>query len=1130
MALRLVLAAALLAAARGATQFETRVQSGLAALFTFKEGQYDLAAATAADVSDRRLLGDLGVVPTPGEAEWMDDRPGIFFPSEQGDAIVVESLGTIQALKEAFVESGEFSVEVWIESADLTQRLSFLSFGDISNAAPCGTYDFFVGQDRSVIDPSTTMGTRCVSTGSFDPITLSASHVVVSFEGPELHIDVNAGFRTTIPIPEYDVSVWNDTYTVLLGHLNPNQGTELTWQGKILTMAIYDRALNETEVQRNFDAFLPNARPVVEPMEPEINEDETTMIPLTGTDFDVGDDAAFVFSVTSLPSNGTAFQRIGAELVEILDTPQVLINPEVHFRADADQFGTAYAAIGYAVSDGVETSREALITVDVLPVNDPPVAGNRTLSTPQSVNGTVTLGGSDIDDADIASVTIEGLPSAGQLYRLGVNDSLILITEEDLPLTLPDGARDVVYEAAPLVVGDGEKVIFTDTIMFSVSDPDDEPSVAPGVVDVSILNDLNTTDVRHLGREDQTTVVEPAGLDQRGEPFEVIIVTLPENGTLTQMDDTPITAPDTRVTDAAGRVQYTGEANLFGDNFDLYTYRIARISDGRTSAASAVMIDVGPENDAPEVIVPAEPFTGVELKDIDLTGVRIEDIDPDLYEFEVEVSVSNRGAVSFGIEVLDLNRLTFTIGDGSSDPVMVFSGLRPDINMALASMRINPLEAGVFEVSIEVNDQDPFTPKTAAGLLTVEAEADKEAGGRKVKGLPPGVTIGLSVASIMLVFLARLAWKKKARRRKMQHRAAFDGVPLKSRYKGDSETLDALENLLCAGSHEEADGSAELVGHLATFNGKDDKLARALIYIYEVHGNTSAAPKHFLELPHHHHDHNGKGIFLLMARIEAASRRADSAEAFFEAMADTLMRVFARLVGLGYLFESLASICEDVTLNIESLGRARAPEYAVDATAERCLNALIRARGHCPKQICALMDYLDHQLGAKFPEKRDWILGRFMFGEFVCEALNRPEEYLLLRNIPPKPVRKHLWLVSQLLMHTVDGRSFTQTTKTKGLLEMSQFVEIHRPKLLAFGVALAEDGKSSSNLEAQIKLPAKARENSLAVVFETCRRDLAKIQKVASPALAANLEQIVKKGSKGAKGDGEGEEQALTAV
>ncbi len=117
-----------------------------------------------------------------------------------------------------------------------------------------------------------------------------------------------------------------------------------------------------------------------------------------------------------------------------------------------------------------------------------------------------------------------------------------------------------------------------------------------------------------------------------------------------------------------------------------------------TDSASITVLAV---NDAPVLTLPGD-LSVAEDTDLAITGLSVADVDSGSGELQVTLSVEH-GQLMLGTTA----GLTFTTGDGTGDPTLVFTGSLEDLNAALGSLTYRPdLDYyGSDAISVVVDDQ-----------------------------------------------------------------------------------------------------------------------------------------------------------------------------------------------------------------------------------------------------------------------------------------------------------------------------------------------------------------------------------------------------------------------------------------
>ncbi len=217
-----------------------RVMNGLVAEYNFKDGK----GKTIEDNISPKL--DITIFDTTA-VSWKKYGMEITKPTS------INTTSSASKIISAIKNSNEFTFEAWIKSASLAQSSPSKIFTISSDA---NNRNFTLGQnndtyeinlrttetdDNGIPNISSTSGT--VST-DFDHIVFSR------FTNGEVTLFINGTVRIQQTIGG-DLSNWNDSYLLALG--NEIGADDHPWKGLLNMIAIYDRALNNAEVNRNFN-------------------------------------------------------------------------------------------------------------------------------------------------------------------------------------------------------------------------------------------------------------------------------------------------------------------------------------------------------------------------------------------------------------------------------------------------------------------------------------------------------------------------------------------------------------------------------------------------------------------------------------------------------------------------------------------------------------------------------------------------------------------------------------------------------------------------------------------------------------------------------------------------------------
>ncbi|MCL1468668.1 DUF4347 domain-containing protein, partial [Argonema galeatum] len=176
-----------------------------------------------------------------------------------------------------------------------------------------------------------------------------------------------------------------------------------------------------------------------------------------------------------------------------------------------------------------------------------------------------------------------------------------------------------------------------------------------------------------------------------------------------------------------GKLTFTSASNSSGTA----TVQVVLTDNGsniapnvNTSAAQTFTITVNPVNDAPDLTVPSSQTVNQDTN-LAIGGISIADVDAGTAAVKVTVS-----ATSGVLTLSSTTGLTFTTGDGTTDPTITFSGKLADINTALSNLTYkgNTNFNGTDSINISVDDQG----NTGSG----GSKTDNDAIGINVTGIP----------------------------------------------------------------------------------------------------------------------------------------------------------------------------------------------------------------------------------------------------------------------------------------------------------------------------------------------------------------------------------------------------------
>ncbi len=305
-----------------------------------------------------------------------------------------------------------------------------------------------------------------------------------------------------------------------------------------------------------------------------VNEDATLNVSVPGVltnDSDVDGDALTAILATDV-TNGT-----------------LALAPDGSFSYTPDPNFAGVDAFSYVANDGTDNSNPATVTIDVLPINDPPILNPDSATTDEDRPATLDILLNDVDpDGDPLDVDQCSAPLNG---RITINPDRTITYTPDPDFNGEDGAQ--------CMVEDGQGGSATSLVTFIVT-PVNDPPVA--------------VDDNYTVNEDQTLTIPAPGV--LGNDSDVDGDSL----TAAVLSSTPLGASLTLNSD--GSFVYTPPTNFNGSHS--FTY-IAR--DGIADSNNATFtINVIPVNDRP---VPTDDSATTDEDRPVTVDILLNDVDPD---------------------------------------------------------------------------------------------------------------------------------------------------------------------------------------------------------------------------------------------------------------------------------------------------------------------------------------------------------------------------------------------------------------------------------------------------------------------------------------------------------------------
>ena len=335
------------------------------------------------------------------------------------------------------------------------------------------------------------------------------------------------------------------------------------------------------------------------------DEDIDNSITLAGTDVD-GD--ILSYKITTLPANGYLFQTSDGttrfDTITSIPTTILYANHQVIYLSAKDENGVNYGNFGFKVNDGTADTEEAIVTINVINVNDLPSATVQTVSADEDIDKTIILAATDVD-GDTLSYKISSLPANGYLFQTSngfTRGDTIIST----PTTVSDTLRRVIYISAQDGYGDGHG-----NFGFKANDGTADSEETTVTVNVApMVEDREAISQTVSATEDTDVTITLIGADIDGDPLTYKITTLPVNGNLFETSDgltrgNTITSVPTTISGPVHRIIYISAKDGNGDGHGSFGFKV---NDGTADGKEAIVtINVNAVNDPPTPITIISP-------------------------------------------------------------------------------------------------------------------------------------------------------------------------------------------------------------------------------------------------------------------------------------------------------------------------------------------------------------------------------------------------------------------------------------------------------------------------------------------------------------------------------------------
>jgi hypothetical protein len=382
----------------------------------------------------------------------------------------------------------------------------------------------------------------------------------------------------------------------------------------------------------------------------------------------------------------------GPALTAVLDAGptngSVTLNPNGSFTYIPNANFNGSDSFTYRANDGSLQSGVVTVTIGVAAADDEPVATAVVANgSEDDVRIAITLFGADVE-GPVASFRLTTLPADGLLFT-----DAGLASPASAGIDYPAVGNALTLYFAPVANWSGiASFQFTATDGSGLADA----TPATATINVAPVND------------------SPAAAADAAATDQDVAVTTGDVLANDALGDLPSSIVAFDAVSVRGGTVAAGAGNTFIYNpaaafsgTDTFTYTI-RDADGETSTATVTLMVANVANDPPVNIVPGAQISAEDVALVFSTGNgnRIAVSDPDAGASPLEVTLT---AVQGTLTLAGTANLTFTVGTGTGDATMTFTGTMADINAALDGLSFLPplnfTSPPSASVTITTNDQ-----------------------------------------------------------------------------------------------------------------------------------------------------------------------------------------------------------------------------------------------------------------------------------------------------------------------------------------------------------------------------------------------------------------------------------------
>ncbi len=377
-----------------------------------------------------------------------------------------------------------------------------LDFGNSTKLVMSGTEKIDVQVNGSTFDFHAPTITGAIASGAVTESPPSAGITRLNANGEISFSDLDYNGTHTIASPvtlvssqlleghrgTLSASVVNDTVGV------GDTSGKVTWTYEIDNAAVQYLGAGTTAVE-TFDVAIVDNTGKSAVQRVTVTVTGTNVAPVSSDDvgYNVNEDSALTVAVAQgVLANDT--DPDSSSLTAMLQsgpahgTLNLASNGSFSYTPDANYFGSD--SFTYKANDGSVDGNLATVAIDVNPVNDAPVAANKTiesLKTTAHVFNVSDFGFSDADHNNLLNVKIDGLPQFGKLTDAGVK-----VSAGDSISAADIAAGKLVFTPSALISGNDNKIVFQVQDDGGAANGGADTSLVPNVFNVHTIQSFES--------------------------------------------------------------------------------------------------------------------------------------------------------------------------------------------------------------------------------------------------------------------------------------------------------------------------------------------------------------------------------------------------------------------------------------------------------------------------------------------------------------------------------------------------------------------------------------------------------------------------------------------------------------